>query len=241
MEKVEYAYISLTPSAASSGEEVLANPDDGDIPVLDALLYSGFHAWVVQEKLKGGAARFTHPAEAAAIQFLRSRNGGWVTNTGWYVPIVPTPTGGPTTRQRFPEEAQESGVPSAALPVKPFFQAFQANENDVFYPGYQGSRLIATVGDANADDEARKLVTFAKCLGEAIPALSLPLGSNSSAKFDDLGGNFDLNGSAFKNGWPASRGPNPDDQKWKHSDCLNVAYTFNFLLYDKITKDGGLK
>lgn len=232
-----FAGLGIGTNFYSSGEEVLANPDDGDIPVLDTLLYSGFHAWVVQEKLKGGAARFTHPAEAAAIQFLRSRNGGWVTNTAWYVPIVPTPTSGPTTRQRFPEEAQESGVPSVALAGKPFFQPFQASESGGFYPGYQGSRLIAAAGDANADDEARKLVTVAKCLGEAIPALSLALGSNSSTKFDELSGNFDLNDPAFRNGWPSSRSkPN-----WRHSDCLNVAYTFNFPLYERMTTDGGLK
>jgi len=225
----------------SSGEEVLANPDDGEIPVLDALIYSGLHAWVTQEKLKGGAARATHPAEALAIQFIRSWNAGWVTNTAWYVPIVPTPSSGPTTRQRFPSEALETSVPSASLPAAPFFKPFQASETGGFYPGYQGSRLVAAVSDTNADDEARKLVTVAKSLGEAIPALSFPLGSNSSSKFNDLGGNFDLNGSSFKNGWPTSRGTTPETQNWRHSDCINVAYTYIYPLYEKISNDGGLK
>ena len=128
-------------------------------------------------------------------------------------------------------------MPSSALPGEPFFQRFRASESGGFYLGYQGSRLHAPIGDANADDEARKLVTVAKSLGEGIPALSFPQGSNRSTKFDELGGNFDLDTSTFKNSWPASRSL----PGWKHGDCLDVAYTFNFPLYEKITTDGGLK
>jgi hypothetical protein len=218
----------------SSGEEVLANPINDSVPLWEPLFGGGLRAWVSQEKHKGGAG--------PAAPFFRSWTGGWIENKAWYVPIVPTPpAGSPQTRRRFASEAQDvaapGGLPTSALASEPFFQRFQATEDGTFYPGYQGSRLHAPIGDTNADDEARKLVTVAKCLGEAIPALSFPLGSNSSTKFDDLGGNFDLNGTAFKNGWPSSR----PDTNWKHSDCLNVAYTFNFPLYDKMTNDGGLK
>lgn len=136
-----------------------------------------------------------------------------------------TPPGSPQTRRRFASEAQDvvapNGVPSSALPAEPFSWRFQASESGGLYPGYQGSRLHAPIGDTNADDEARKFVTVAKCLGEAIPALFCPQGSNPASAFPrpGMGGNSNLNTSNFKNGWPASRGA---DTNWKHSDCLDV-------------------
>jgi len=136
-------------------------------------------------------------------------------------------------------------VPTSSLPEEPFFKRFQASETNGFYPGYQGSWLMAPLGDANADDEARKLITVAKCLGEAIPALSYALGSNPASVFNrsGMGGNFDLNepydlntGLGFKNGWPASR----SSQSWFHSDCLDVAYIYHFIFYDRMKSNGGL-
>lgn len=153
-------------------------------------------------------------------------------------------------RRRFASEAQDvaapNGVPTSALAGEPFFQRFQASEDDGFYPGYQGSRLHAPVGDANADDEARKLVTVAKCLGEAMPALSYAQGSNPASAFNrsGMGGKFDLNepydsnsGLGCKNGWPASR----STQSWLNSDCVDVDYIFNFRFYDRMKTDGGLQ
>lgn len=231
-----FAGLDVGTNLYSSGEEVLSNPINDSVPLWEPLFGGGLRAWVSQEKHKGGAG--------PAAPFFRSWTGGWIENKAWYVPIVPTPpAGSPQTRPRFVSEAQDvavpGGVPTSALPSEPFFQRFQSNESGGFYPGYQGSRLHAPIGDTNADDEARKLVTVAKCLGEAISALSFPQGSNASPAFTRPGmsGNFDLNTSTFKNGWPSSR----SDTNWKHSDCLNVAYTFNFPLYDKMTNDGGLK
>ncbi len=231
-----FAGLDVGTNFYSSGDQVLANPTNDSIPLLQPITQDGLLSWVSQEKQKGGAG--------PAAPFFRSRTGGWVANSAWYVPIVPSPpAGAPQTRRRFASEAQDApapgGVPTASLASEPFFQRFQATEDGTFYPDYQGSRLLAPVGDPNADDEARKLVTVAKCLGEAIPALSFPQGSNESARFkgQGMGGNFDLNTLAFKNSWPSSR----PDTNWKHSDCLNVAYTYNFPLYDKMTNDGGLK
>jgi hypothetical protein len=231
-----FAGLDVGTNFYSSGEEVLANPINDSVPLWEPLFGGGLRAWVSQEKHKGGAG--------PAAPFFRSWTGGWIENKAWYVPIVPTPPpGSPQTRRRFASEAQDvaapGGVPTSALASEPFFQRFQAIDDGTFYLGYQGSRLHAPIGDANADDEARKLVTVSKCLGEAIPALSFPQGSNESTRFkgQGMGGNFNLDTSAFKNGWPSSR----PDTNWKHSDCLNVAYTFNFPLYDKMTHDGGLK
>lgn len=83
-------------------------------------------------------------------------------------------------------------------------------------------------------------MTVAKCLGEAIPALSYPQGSNPASAFTrpGMGGNLNLNTSSFKNGWPASRG---SDTNWKHSDCLDVSYIFHFKFYDRMKNDGELQ
>lgn len=226
----------------SSGEEVLADLDDDETPVIEPIVASGLHAWVAQEKIKGG--------NSVAADFFRSSTGGWGFNQEWY--YEPTPTlrpgqfGYAAPRPRFSTEANETDVPTSALPREPFFRRFQASETGPLNPDYQGSRLRAPIGDVNADDEARKLVTFAKCLGEGIPALSFVQGSNASVKFEqDLGKNYNLNtnyardtGEGFKNGWPASRSEQPD---WFHTDYVNVPYIFNYPLFDKITTDGGLK
>lgn len=230
-----FANLEVGTNFYSSGEEVLANPLNDVMPVWEPLFFAGLRAWVAQEKHKGG--------NGLAASFFRSWTAGWVENKEWYQPIVPTPpTGSPQKRRRFASEAQNvikpSGVPTSALAAEPFFQRFQSSESGGFYPGYQGSRLHAPVGDTNADDEARKLVTVAKVLGEAIPALSYPQGSNTATKFDDLSGNFDLNTSNFKNGWPTSRG---GDTNWKHSDCLDVSYIYHFKFYDRMKTDGGLQ
>jgi hypothetical protein len=240
-----FANLEVGTNFYSSGEEVLANPVNDGMPVWEPLFFNGLRAWIAQEKHKGG--------NGAAAPFFRSWTAGWVENKTWYVPIVPTPPfGAPQTRRRFASEAQDmaapTGVPTSSLASEPFFQRFQASEVGGFYPGYQGSRLHAPIGDTNADDEARKLVTVAKCLGEAIPALSYAQGCNPATKFNRLSGNFDLNepydpntGSGFKNGWPISRGPDPEDRSWKHSDCLDVAYIFHFRFYDRMKRDGGLQ
>ncbi|MDP1581383.1 MAG: hypothetical protein Q8M02_14010 [Candidatus Didemnitutus sp.] len=232
-----FANLEVGTNFYSSGEEVLANPVNDGMPVLEPLFFAGLRAWIAQEKHKGG--------NGPAAPFFRSWTAGWVENEEWYVPIVPTPPfGSPQKRRRFASEAQNvaapNGVPTSALATEPFFQRFQRSESGGFYPGYQGSRLHAPVGDTNADDEARKLVTVAKCLGEAIPALSYPQGSNEATRFeaDGMGGNFNLNTSDFKNGWPASRG---SDTNWKHSDCLDVSYIFHFEFYDRMKTDGGLQ
>jgi hypothetical protein len=84
---------------------------------------------------------------------------------------------------------------------------------------------MAAIGDANADDEARKLVTFAKVLGEGIPSLSYAQGRNSSTRHDrlGLGGNFNLNTDTFKKAWPASR---PDPKEWRHGDYIVIPYRY---------------
>lgn len=232
-----FASLEIGTNFYSSGEDVLANPINDGTPLWEPLFFGGQRAWVAQEKMKGG--------NGLAAPFFRSWTAGWTENTAWYVPIVPTPPlGSPQTRRRFASEALDAsapdGVPTSALASEPFFQRFQSGEDGVFYPGYQGSQLHAPLGDTNAHDEASKLATIAKCLGEAIPALSYAQGSNPAVAFSQIGmgGNSDLNTSEHKNGWPTSRG---SDTNWKHSDCLNVCYIHHFKFYDRMTTNGGLK
>ncbi|MBI5382385.1 MAG: hypothetical protein HZA31_10840 [Opitutae bacterium] len=233
-----FATLAVGTNFYSSTDKVLANPADDSTPLTDPAFHGGLHAWVAQEKYKGG--------NGPLARLFRSWTAGWTTSYNWYVPIVPTPSSDPKNRQRFPSEARDvpTGVPTAALPQTPFFLPFQASETDGFYPGYQGSRLMAPISDSGADDEARKLVTQAKCLAEGIPALCYPQGSNRSAKYNDLGGNFDINipysrtsGTGFKNGWPSSR----SNQDWDHGDYIQIAYTFNFPLYETMVANGALK
>ncbi|MBL9214847.1 MAG: hypothetical protein JNG83_05165 [Opitutaceae bacterium] len=229
----------------SSGEEVLANPDDDGTPLLEPLLSGGRHAWVSQEKNKGGAA--------LAADLFRSRFGGWGFNPEWQIEptphLLPGSFGYVAPRNRSSSEAREDSVPSTLLPGKPFFRRFQARESDGFYPGYTGERLHAAVSDAAASDEAAKAVTKAKCLAEGLPALSFALGSNPSARFADhsFRGNFDMNTdfqpsdrSGFRNGWPQSRQTSPESRNWRHSDWINVAYTYVHPLFKTMVEHGSL-
>lgn len=233
--------LDLGTNLFSYGEEVLANPVDDSTPVIEPIREDGLYAWVAQEKIKGG--------NSVAATLFRSATAGWTFNTAWYQETFPPDPAFPP-RRRTPIEARDAaypvGVPTSSLPEEPFFKRFQASETNGFYPGYLGSRLMAPLGDADADHEARKLVTFAKCLGEGIPALSFAQGSNPSATFEKtgMGGNLDLDTNynpssriGFKNGWPASR----SNINWRHGDLLNVAYTFIFPLFDILATDGGSK
>ncbi len=213
----------------SSGDQVLDNPTDDSIPIFNVVFNNARWAWVAHEKSKGGTL--------LAGLGLRSVSAGWVFNGDWFV----------ATRRRTANEAREADVPSLALPTHPFFQYFQPTETAPYYPGYQGNRLLAPLEDANADDEAQKLVTIAKCLGEAIPSLSFAQGRNPAVAFDGLGmgGNFNLNnldpalGQIFRPSWPTSR---PAERRgWEHGDYIIVAYRFIYPLFDKMTADGGLK
>jgi hypothetical protein len=238
-----FASLELGTNFYSTGEEVLANPLDDGMPFWEPALQGGLRAWVAQEKIKGG--------NGVSAVFFRSNHGGWGYNQEWYVPTTPSQTSSTLFRRRNTEEIADltgiagqplsgwPGVPTSELPEEPFFWEFQPEEDGIFYPGYKGLLLHAPIGDAEADHEARKLVTVAKCLGEAIPALSFPQGSNPASAFNlpGMSGNENLNTFSFKNGWPASRGT---DTNWKHSDCLDVSYIFHYKFYDRMKIEGGL-
>ena len=82
-------------------------------------------------------------------------------------------------------------------------------------------------------------------LGMGIPALTPSTGRSQlgttiipSARQPDLNDGGTVYQANFTT-WP-NRG-DPDYQNWLHNDMKNVAYFFNFPLFDKIVDAGGLK
>jgi hypothetical protein len=131
--------------------------------------------------------------------------------------------------------------------AKPFFKKFQASDsryNDNSGHHYDGAAMLAPLGDSTASAQMAYFPTVAKLLGEAIPALSTPVGSHAVPSLDGEQGtnNFNLNvnlsAGGYKNGWPASRGA---DQNWRHADYLDVAYVYVYTLFDQIVATGALK
>jgi hypothetical protein len=83
-----------------------------------------------------------------------------------------------------------------------------------------------------------------RILSDAIPALTLPIGSSHVDRFVPQNGddkNFNMQAS-FETGWPASRLANTSEtNNWHHSDFSVVAYPYTHSLFDQIVRTGQLK
>lgn len=88
----------------------------------------------------------------------------------------------------------------------------------------------------NGSDVARCSYVKAKILSEAIPATSRATGRNAvPLVFDN---NIDMMTEYIDGGlWPSAR----ESGRWLHGDYRDVAYIYNFLLYDDIVYKGGFK
>ena len=98
--------------------------------------------------------------------------------------------------------------------------------NPVFYyPGTQMDNRNATQDN----------IWFA--LAEYVPAVSSPVGGNSTAPAQVE--NHDLNGNPYRSGW----GRNDDIylENWFHSDMKDMAYFYVYPLYDELKTKGSLK
>lgn len=95
--------------------------------------------------------------------------------------------------------------------------------NPVFY--YPGTQMDNR--NASQDD-----IWFA--LAEYVPAVSSPVGGNSTAPSQLE--NHDLNSSSYRNGW--GRDHNVYLQKWFHSDMKDMAYFYVYPLYDELKTKG---
>ena len=103
----------------------------------------------------------------------------------------------------------------------PFFAHF---DDEVLY-GTNGSTV------------AQQPVTNRKLLAAAIPALSNPSGRNAlgAAVLDNYDDMQFKRGDFSEGDWPR------EQDEWRHSDIKDIAYPFNFGVFDQIITDGGLK
>jgi hypothetical protein len=80
-------------------------------------------------------------------------------------------------------------------------------------------------------------VIFRRLLADGIPALSNSAGRNPLGNVVQE----DINMDGFRRGihddgdWPR------DTDDWRHSDIKNIAYPFNFGVFDQLVTDGGLE
>jgi hypothetical protein len=85
-----------------------------------------------------------------------------------------------------------------------------------------------------------------RLLSDAIPAVTLPIGSNPVTDPGIVAGNFDMQG-LYENGWPIGRGKpqypagTTASGEWHHSDVRVVAYTFTYQLFNKMVTTGKLQ
>ena len=91
---------------------------------------------------------------------------------------------------------------------------------------------------------AGEYITRADALGGAIPALSFPAGRNPIPLFGPAR-NVEL--VDFQDGWPQARLNDttkrmPDGRgRWFHSDAKNIAYRYNYELWQTWVQQGSLK
>ncbi len=124
------------------------------------------------------------------------------------------------TRDSINALADNTDEHNAILRTDPYFNPFDNNG------------LFGNNGSAVADNP----VVRAKILADAIPALSFAMGANGLQKWNDESRNRNMELFKTENmAWPDERG------RWKHSDIKNVAFPFNYRLFEDIIITGGLK
>jgi hypothetical protein len=93
--------------------------------------------------------------------------------------------------------------------------------------------------DTSGNDYAKE--NRNRILSDAIPALTLPIGANAVSVIGATH-NFNMQ-TEFEigNNWPAERLASDEGNNWHHSDIRDVAYPFNYKVFDQIVKVGNLK
>jgi len=71
-----------------------------------------------------------------------------------------------------------------------------------------------------------------------VPALSFATGRNAVNAFGQTQ-NFDL--MSYENGWPQARLSGPNSNRWFHGDAKDIAFPFNYPLWQQWVQLGGLK
>jgi hypothetical protein len=236
----------------SSTEDVLAEYT-GELPSTIAGIAwdAGFHGsfgWVYQEKGKGN--RQNYGTGVAELTHLGSYYGGWGFNLT--DPADPTDPiyyfadgsvfGG---RQRTPST-------TVAGSTAPNWQA-QFRRAPLFDPGYgptngimrwidpsvvRGPTWIPQLYDTTADtitgsDIAAVVANRNHLLAEAIPSLTWCMGSRAVTRFEDR--NFNLPTLVNQTNWPRGK-PDGVTPEWRHSDMREVAYLYQYGVFDKIVE-----
>ena len=200
----------------SSGENVLRD-SDGTYPSPLSVYSTHERAWVCQEMSKGdGLTSLTSSGSQA----------GWQLNVAWYIPDDPAHPIATRPRRHYEaipsDHTDSTHINTNDLPTNPFFEVL--NDSQV---------MDASAGSA----EAAKFDVQADILAGGIPALSHATGANSVAAFGQSQ-NIDLMGLETKDAdgnflWPSTRPLDANQHpRWLHSDFDEVAYPFNFTLYN---------
>jgi hypothetical protein len=212
----------------SSGEEVLRT-SAGDPPtsvlnkVATQLTYNfwdgfpfGSFTWYWQEKGKGTCSQ---------DWFLGSSHGGWKFNSYWVDSHGNTLS--PTIM---------NGTTNSILQNQPMFN-FNSTDNNFLLT--VDSELLGAIYGVNPSTYAA--ANRNRILADAIPAMSLVAGANPVPRLKPQNGddkNIDM--MTLENGWSLGRTV-PENNKWHHSDFVQMAYTFTYKLFNQFVTTGNLK
>jgi len=149
---------------------------------------------------------------------IGSSHGGWRFSDYYYgVPVV--------------SANSTAYTPNSMLPQHPFFDFSRAA---LVGPPHPDLALTNTVtGSAYAAANRNRI------LSDAIPAMSLVVGANPVPSFDSTH-NLNMNTPLFQNSWSQGRS-NGEQNKWHHSDFVQMAYTFTYKLFNQFVTTGNLK
>jgi hypothetical protein len=231
----------------SSTEEVLGRFDGTlNASIIENLSAPGAFAWVIQEKAKG------NKLDLLGLNLVKAGSdyGGWGFNFGDPIsPSLPTWYKFNFFGARIKKEPEDIGPPVASLLTgsmqHPLFRSGwgtynSADESQVVVntdPAYNtGPSWIfdlyrPSTGSAIAADPLK----HTQLLNEAIPCLSLAVGSNRTTVIQDLNYNMpSVHASASQ--WPNARGTDAGGVPvWHHSDMREVAYIYLYGFYDKLS------
>ncbi|NMA19754.1 MAG: hypothetical protein GX927_04155, partial [Lentisphaerae bacterium] len=214
----------------SSGDEVLAlfatpdTPSSGTITI-DASTGAGLgnHAWQKQERFKG---RF-------GIDLWAGNAGtswmGWgfadpplrrvISGIGQHGEYLFTYEDNPATNKT---EMLDYLLGNPILPLD-FFKCnvlFRGDPAEAFQP-------VIPQATQNA------------ILAKGIPAMSGPVGSREIRVFDNDVQNVDMNELQWRSGWP--RDHKDYGTSWLHSDIRDIAYLYNYKVFDDLVRKGNLE
>jgi pimeloyl-ACP methyl ester carboxylesterase len=197
----------------SSGEEVLRSwEDDPPTNILTSIAQVFWNYYYSQSPLGSYVWVWQEKAKgtAATNAFLGSDHGGWKFNTNYSSLTV----------------AQADALSAPQLQTNAFF--------DFGSPDFPNDYAVeGSFGNVYAYENNNRM------LGDAIPALSYPVGANPVPRFQ--ANDLNINMQGLENNWPSSRLQTTEGNNWHHSDYQVVAYTYTYQLFNEMVTLGNLK